>query len=65
MQLVVKYVMINSDEIVMIKNISGSTFTDVDGNKYNEEKVQYMWEKRIPILNPKYVPVHYLEEEIS
>jgi hypothetical protein len=58
-----KYVMINSDKIVMINNISGSTYTDIDNNKYNEEKVQYMWEKGKIIHNPKYIPVHYLEEK--
>jgi len=57
-----KYVMINSDEVVVINNISGSTYTDIDGNKYNEEKVQYIWHKGKAIYNPKYMGIHYLEE---
>jgi len=57
-----KYVMINSNEVVVINNISGSTYTDIHDNKYNEEKVKYIWDKGIPIYNPKYVAVHLLEE---
>ena len=61
-----KYVMIedNGDlEIVRITNVNGSAWTDSNGNKYNEEKVKYIWEKRFPMNNPKYVNVHLLEDE--
>ena len=57
-----KYVMINSNKVVRIVNISGTAYTDEHNNKYNEEKVQYIWKKRIPIKNPKYVGLHLLEE---
>ena len=60
-----KYVMINSDEVVRITNISGTTFTDESGDKHNVEKVKYIWEKRIPKDNPKYVSLHLLEEDLS
>ena len=50
-------------EIVRIVNVSGSTWTDSNGYKYNEEKVKYIWEKRFPMNNPKYVNVHLLEDE--
>ena len=59
-----KYVMIEDNrelKIVRIVNVSGSTWTDSNDNKYNEEKVKYIWEKRLPMNNPKYVNVHLLE----
>ena len=58
----IKYAMINSDEVVRITNISGTAYTDDHGEKHNEEKVQYIWENRVPKENPKYVSIHYLEE---
>jgi hypothetical protein len=61
MQLINKYVMIENNKVVQITNISGTTYTDINNNKYNEEKVQYIWEKRIPVKNPKYIALHLLE----
>jgi hypothetical protein len=56
-----KYVMINSNKVVRIVNISGTAYTDEHNNKYNEEKVQYIWNKGVPVKNPKYVGLHLLE----
>ena len=53
--------MINSDRIVRITNISGTAYTDEYGDKHNEEKVQYIWEKGVPVKNPKYVKLHLLK----
>ena len=60
----IKYVMINSNKVVRITNISGTTFTDEHGDKHNVEKVQYIWEKGKPIVNPKYIALHLLEEKV-
>ena len=46
--------MINSNEVVRITNISGTAYMADNCVKHNEEDVQYIWDKRIPIENPKY-----------
>jgi len=51
----IKYVMINSNEVVRITNISRSTYMSENCVKHNEEDVQYIWENKFPIENPKYV----------
>jgi hypothetical protein len=50
-------------EIVEIVNVSDDTLTDRDNNKYNIEKAKYIWEKGVPMDNPKYIQRHLLEEE--
>ena len=59
----IKYAMINSDKVVRVVNISGTAFTDEQGDKHNVEKVQYIWKKGVPVENPKYVKLHYLKEK--
>lgn len=59
------YVMINEAgrfRIVKIINISGSALTDIKGNKYNIEKVMYIWKDGKPYYNKMYVPIHFLRE---
>ena len=58
----IKYAMINSDRIVRITNISGSTYTEENGDKHNVDKIQYVWKKGKPKLKKNYVPIHYLRE---
>jgi hypothetical protein len=48
-------------KIVPITNISGTCLTDINNNKYNREKVKYVWHKGVPIENPEYVGVHLIE----
>ena len=50
-------------KIVEIVNISGTALTDVNGDKYNIEKVKYVWKDRIPRENPEYIYKHLLEEK--
>jgi len=50
-------------KIVPIINISGTCLTDINNNKYNIEKVKYVWQKRTPIENPDYVGIHLIEEK--
>ena len=47
-------------KIVEIRNKSGKTLTDINNDKYNAEKVKYVWHKRSPFENPEYVGIHLL-----
>lgn len=50
-------------KIVKIVNVSETCVTDINNNKYNIEKVKYVWERGVPIENPEYIGIHLLKEE--
>ena len=45
-------------KIVEISNMSGTCLTDINNNKYNIEKVKYVWVDRMPVENPDYIGKH-------
>lgn len=62
------YVMVNEAgrfRITKIINVSGSTLTSDKGNKYNIEKVKYIWKRGTPIYNEQYVGKHLLKDKFD
>ena len=49
-------------KIVKIINRNDDFFTDVNGNKYHNEKIKYIWKNKKPLKNPEYIRKHLLKE---
>jgi hypothetical protein len=49
--------------IVRMVNKSGTCLTDINNNKYNVEKIKYVWQKSVPIENPDYVGIHLIDNQ--